>query len=392
MNYYLITDGAPLANLYQTLTPQGLYNGKSYYLLIVRYFNQTLNYYIFWSSTNNRWEMRLSGLGQIDPNGSFGYYLISSEQTPTSSTNNWVSLGGNQIYWFFVLRNTSVGECNVPTPTPSQTSTQSLPFCAPYTNVTLSGNSLVDIMYDDCCGTRRYVTNVSGSTIINDCVKVNSVLPFTGNSRPAIIRNIQYTGSCSTLSCTPTPTPTNPNLLPILTGLKIEVMYFQLTEYSINSALLTSLGYIPVQIPNTAQYYGLVPHSCMSALFYVYANGINILEANMNNSCCAAGNVCRNDYNYPTMGGSFWNKSRYSSITLDSQQATQIAQTLGNGNTTLTINMVCAKSLTPTDCYGGYTNTQCHNEAEWIRISKSDGTVIFNGGIDTIQNLTINLI
>jgi len=388
---YLISYDVGVGYYSETLTPQGLYNGKSYYLLIVRYFTQTLNYYIFWSSTNNRWEMRLSGLGQIDPNGSYGYYLISNEQTPTSSTNNWVDMTNGSVNRVVILRSTSVGQCNVPTPTPSQTSTQPLPFCAPYTYVTFSGNSLVDIMYDDCCGTRRYVTNVSGSTIINDCVKVNSVLPFTGNSRPAIIRNVQYTGSCSTLSCTPTPTPTGYNLLPVLTGLKIEVMYFNQTEWSINQNLYTSLGYIPVQIPNSAQYYGLVPHSCMSALFYVYANGVNVLEANMNNTCCASGNVCRNDYNYPPFG-SYWDKSRYSSVTFDSQQASQIAQTLGNGNTTLTINMVCAKSLTPTNCYGAYTNTQCHNEAEWIRISKSDGTVIFNGGIDTIQNLTINLI
>jgi hypothetical protein len=210
------------------------------------------------------------------------------------------------LFWFFVLRNTSVGECIIPTPTPTQTQTQPLPFCAPYTKVTLSGNSLSDIMYDDCCGTRRYVTNVSGSTIINDCVKVNSVLPFTGNSRPAIIRNIQYTGSCSTLSCTPTPTPTNPNLLPILTGLKIEVMYFKPQEYSLNSTLLTSLGYVPVLIPNSTQYYGIVPHACLSALFYVYANGINILEANMNNICCSSENLCRNDNNIPPFGGQYW--------------------------------------------------------------------------------------
>ena len=381
---------------YQTLTPQGLYNGKSYYLLIVRYFAQTLNYYIFWSSTNNRWEMRLSGIGQLDPNGAYGYYLNSNEQTPTSLTTNWISLiSPNQNpYSFFIPRKTSTGECNVPTPTPSQTSTQSLPFCAPYTNVTLSGNSLVDIMYDDCCGTRRYVTNVSGSTIINDCVKVNSVLPFTGNSRPAIIRNIQYTGSCSTLSCTPTPTPTNPNLLPILTGLKIEVLYFKPQEFSINQNLLTSLGYIPVLIPNSTQYYGIVPHSCNAAYFYVYTNGIKVLDANMNNNICPQPQFCHplcyDDNNTPPFGSN-WGSSRYSSVTLDSQQALQIAQTINNG-TSITINMVCARATVPNIfCGDNYGNT-CHNEAEWVRISKSDGTVIFNGGIDTIQNLTINLI
>jgi hypothetical protein len=225
--------------------------------------------------------MRLSGIGQLDPNGAYLWYLNSTGSIPISSFSTpWSHGTTSQYYGSIIPVSTDSGECNVPTPTPSQTSTQPLPFCAPYTNVTLSGNSLVDIMYDDCCGTRRYVTNISGNTIINDCVKVNSVLPFTGNSRPAIIRNIQYTGSCSTLSCTPTPTPTGYNLLPILTGLKIEVMYFNPLEWNINQSLATSLGYIPVQIPNSTQYYGLVPHSCLSALFYVYANGINILEAN----------------------------------------------------------------------------------------------------------------
>jgi hypothetical protein len=244
-------------------------------------------------------------------------------------------------------------------------------------------------MYDDCCGTRRYVTNVSGSTIINDCVKVNSVLPFTGNSRPAIIRNIQYTGSCSTLSCTPTPTPTSYKLAQALTGLKIEAIF-------ISALFPTSLptGYEFAPIPNTnpVQYYGFNYHNCNAAWFYAYANGVKVLDVILNNNVNypPPGTLCENFDNRP-----FWDLnpnslSRYSSVILDSQQATQLAS-LSLDQQTISFNLVCAKTLTPHQCNDSYPPDVCHSDITWIRISKSDGTVVFNGGVDTFNTFTINV-
>jgi hypothetical protein len=491
LSYSLIYDG--FSNYFsETLTPQGLYNGKSYYLLIVRYFNQTLNYYIFWSSTNNRWEMRLSGLGQIDPNGSFGYYLISSEQTPTSSTNNWVSLGGNQIYWFFVLRNTSLGECNVPTPTPTQTQTQPLPFCSSQTTISI-GKLGGTINYVDCCGFNRTSTNISpfATIVLDDCVKVGSVVPVS-----AYIINIQYSGSCLATNCpsptptvTPSNTPTNPlklcvqsatftvfysgnvsyttccgtyggggnrvitqfysagtytinqtcvlqdsirtfggasdavignityntnsvcspcqtptptstptstskTLVQALTGLKIEAIFLKPSDAPPNIALPS--GYELSPIPNTfpVAYYGVNSHSCNAAWFYAYANGIKILDVKLNNSPYGgeSGTLCENFNNIPYWIANQASYSRYSSVVLNSQQATQLAS-LSPNQQTISFNLTCSRSLSPTNCdnFNGYASDECHGDITWIRISKPNGTVVFNGGVNSFNLFTINV-
>jgi hypothetical protein len=195
------------------LTPEGLYNGKPYYKVSVL-LNQI--YYIFWSIINNRWEYRLSSIGQVDPNGSYVWYLNSTDFTP-SSTNRWIAgpwinQPGN-LYCGFVVPLTTItttsGVCTNNQPTPTPTSTTPIPFCSPLTVVTMSSTSLqTGLKYEDCCGTVRYITGIvsTSSITINDvCVKVGSVVGW--GDIPAKIINVNYSGSCTASNC-PSPTPT----------------------------------------------------------------------------------------------------------------------------------------------------------------------------------------
>lgn len=239
------------------------------------------------------------------------------------------------------------------------------------------------------------------------CVKKNSIIALQGNVSYITYRDYPCTISpCVTLTPqvtrTPTITPTKtatPTLTrtsnsPIttvecLTGLKIEVMYWAQSEWG----LFHPPGYDLAPIPGTnpVRYYGLEAHSCSSAFFYIRANGVNILNANLNNMRNFGTGICEDAGNIPPWIPSTWSNpsSRYSSIILTAQDAANILQT--SQNNTVTFNSICAKSLTPTDCDAPYASNQCHTDLVWVRISKPDGTVIFNNGMNNVDNYLINV-
>jgi len=277
-------------------------------------------------------------------------------------------------------------------------------------NPSISIPSLISVR--DCCDREFQALLYNGLYNVLQifgvgCIKKNSIIALQGNVSYITYRDYPCTISpCVTLTPqvtrTPTITPTKtttPTLTrtansPIttvecLTGLKIEVMYWAQSEWG----LFHPPGYDLAPIPGTnpVRYYGLEAHSCSSAFFYIRANGVNILNANLNNMRNFGTGICEDSGNIPPWIPSTWSNpsSRYSSIILTAQDATNILQT--SQNSTVTFNSICAKSLAPTDCDAPYASNQCHNDLVWVRISKSNGTVIFNDGMNNVDNYLINV-
>jgi len=84
--------------------------------------------------------------------------------------------------------------------------------------------------------------------------------------------------------------------------------------------------------------------------------------------------VCGDYDNTPTElnSGATWNAfSRYSKITISEEAAKQIARV--SGNSIITFRLICAIQLS------GATCDSCHSNITWIRITNSDGQVVYNG-------------
>ena len=408
----------PSALVTLSVNGSGTYNGKPYYLIFTS--TSGVGTYIIWNSTLNRWEqvegyptnfasaLVLMSLNSANPN-----YPISDSTHPWT----YVSLFLGHIYVGISVFGACAGPTPTPTPTITKTSTPTLTttqnYCAPKSGITFqvttTGTNVTSttINVSDCCGTVYaialpngiYNLGLQGLAVPFSCIKVGSLISAYGG----YVSNITYSGNCSTNCNTPTPTPTKTKtptptvtrtsgqpLGPVdcLTGLKIEAMYWKTSEWN----QFHPAGYDLVPIPNTnpVQYYGLVPHSCASAFYYIRANGVDILDARLNNDLYFGTGIC-NDFNNqpPWIPSTFSGRSRYSTVTLTQQDAINIA--LNSTGNTVTFRAICAKSLYPTDCGAPYASNQCHGDFVWIRITKPDGTVIFSSGLNDFDNYYINI-
>jgi len=128
-------------------------------------------------------------------------------------------------------------------------------------------------------------------------------------------------------------------------------------------------------------------HGCNRALFEIYGNGVYIGDSKINNSYGTGGGetihgtyICQDYYNVPNEleAGGFWTGSpysRYNKIIITSDQAIDISNAGGGGNIVgfslisamLEYGATCDDILDP------------HSNVTWTRISKPDGTVIYNG-------------
>ena len=412
-------------NITLPVSGSGILNGKPYYNLGT-YTDPnfgTGNVWVRWDATvgASQW-ITLFGPNINSANFTYNYFSnsINTNYPISDSTHPWGGSLLSNAYPNFSVVSSVFGTCAGPTPTPTptitKTSTPTLTttqnYCAPKSGITFqvttTGTNVTSttINVSDCCGTVYsyalangiYNLNIVGATLPS-CIKVGSLIAAYGG----VISNINYSGNCSTNCNTPTPTPTKTKtptptvtrtsgqpLGPVdcLTGLKIEAMYWKDSEWT----QFHPAGYDLVPIPNTnpVQYYGLVSHSCGSAFYYIRANGVDILEARLNNDTHYGTGIC-DDFNNqpPWIPSTFTGRSRYSTVTLTQQDAINIANN-GFGNTIM-FNAVCAKSLYPTNCGSPYAVNQCHSDFVWIRMSKPDGTVIFSSGLNDFDSYFINI-
>jgi len=258
-----------------------------------------------------------------------------------------------------------------------------------------------EILYIDCNGVTRYDTILPGATnqycgccveAFNPDVTITIGADCIGGLCPEIstttsTSSTSTTTSSSTSSTTTTTTTFSNNpIINSLVGLKIETIYIDTQE---DLALLPST-YIhpcPTQV-------GV--HNCNRAFFEINANNIYVGDSLLNNSNGIDGKItisgkrtCVDYLNTPApLTGGTWNGtylSRYSEIIITGQQAINIANVNpGNCNiefklisTMLTYNAMCDNESQP------------HQNVTWIRISKPNGTVIYNncpvGNITTIN-------
>ena len=144
---------------------------------------------------------------------------------------------------------------------------------------------------------------------------------------------------------------------------------------------------------------GVENHNCSSALFEYRTGSVVLGEGRLNNNFSpltgaqtASGTYICGDYNNtpsPLTGGVWAGTptSRYSKITISATQAAQIANQ--SGTNTITINTYCAKSLysccsSPAGCNCcSLFNGGCHTNAIFVRITKSDGTLVYAGPAQT---------
>jgi hypothetical protein len=177
---------------------------------------------------------------------------------------------------------------------------------------------------------------------------------------------------------TTTTTSTTTNIVQKLEGLRIETIYLE----SPNDLAKLPPGYVhpcPLQIS---------AHTCDRAFFEITGNDIYIGDSLLNNLGVSpqqgvltqSGKYTCEDYNNtpaPLTGG-IWTghpDSRYSQMTITGQQAVDIAN-VSPGNCTIefklvptmiTYNSICDNVVDP------------HENVTWTRITKPNGTVIYNG-------------
>jgi hypothetical protein len=192
-----------------------------------------------------------------------------------------------------------------------------------------------------------------------------------------LVKGPEITTTTTTTAPPTTTTTTTVSVIQGLEGLKIETLYINQQS---DMALLPN-GYVhpcPSQIS---------AHDCARGFFEVTGNDVYIGDSLMNNSQTSpqpgavtqSGKLaCHDDLNTPAplthgtwLGNPF---SRYSEMTITAQQAIDIANA-NPGNcivefklvpTMVTYNCICDNDTVP------------HDNVTWTRISKPDGTVIYN--------------
>jgi hypothetical protein len=185
------------------------------------------------------------------------------------------------------------------------------------------------------------------------------------------------TTSSSSTSSTTTST-TTVNLVDKLIGLKIETLYIQ------NAS---DLNLIPPAYVHPCPF-EISAHTCDRAFFEVLAGGTYIGDSLMNNmglspqqgAVTQSGLYTCEDYdNTPApLSGGIWAghpDSRYSTMTITQQQANDIAAA-NPGTCLIDFTLVPAMITYNCDCDD---NSVPHENITWTRISKPNGTVIYNG-------------
>lgn len=185
----------------------------------------------------------------------------------------------------------------------------------------------------------------------------------TGQTATNLDKNTEYTVVVTdSVGCTATGKVT-PNVS-ILTGLSIEVMYF---DYA---TTVTTDPYYPRGCAKG--------HGCNRARFMVKANGIDQGIANMNNAGgtnAANGtiddhNLPPGPYNNPSNGDRYWKK------VLSGAEAASVAD--GDGKVTITLVYTATDGSVP------------HSDAIWVRIKKEDGTLLASACVDAFAGYTFD--
>lgn len=187
------------------------------------------------------------------------------------------------------------------------------------------------------------------------------------------------TTTTSTSSTTTTSTTINPEaVIECLEGFTIEAIYMRTVyDYSL----------LPPEYVHPC-YYTIGTHTCNRSLFEVYGNGnVYVGDFRMNNDSGVGGGItahsgneiCRDYNNVPhALTGGYWGGtagSRYDKITLTYQQALDIATATGGG-TMVTFSMIAAMSTYGASCS---SSDGAHSGVTWIRMTKPNGEVIYNG-------------
>lgn len=154
--------------------------------------------------------------------------------------------------------------------------------------------------------------------------------------------------------------PVTPDI-EILSGLKIELMYFGMPTVEETDPYYPRIGAIG-------------SHTCNRARFEVFANAISQGIANLNNAGGTSipdgtiddGNLPPGPYDSPTVNDRYWQK------TFTGEDAEAIAGP--DGKVTFTLG------------WTGIDPTGPHADASWIRITKQDGTVLVSTTVDAFTS------
>jgi len=274
--------------------------------------------------------------------------------------------------------------CNVTiVPNPTTTSTTTFSPIIPTTTTTSSTTIIIPI-------TTTTSTSSSGPTTTTTST-TNSGTTTTTTSTTAA-----PTTTTSTTYGTTTSTTTVANIIVInsLVGLKIETIYMAY-QSDLDKLPPTYIHPCPEQIG---------AHGCNRGFFEVKGNGVYIGDSLMNNGAGVGGefsvsgkHVCEDYNNYPAaLTGGTWTGwigisggSRYSTMTITQQKANDIANAYP-GHCDVQFQLISAM-----DIYNQGIAT-CddliipHENVTWTRISKPDGTVIYNGcPINNIASINI---
>jgi len=238
---------------------------------------------------------------------------------------------------------------------------------------------------------RLTVGCVSKCNTPEPCIEEPCDITIVPNPSTTTTSTTSSSSTTTTSSSSTTTTSTTFPVVPFLQGLKIETLY--MAEQSDLDLLPSSYIHpCPLEI-------GV--HTCNRAFFQVTGNDVYIGDSLMNNGDGVGGTVttsgklvCEDYYNYPAaLTGGTWTGytgdsggSRYSVMTITGQQAIDIAN-VNVGNCNIEFKLIATMTTYNTTCYG---QTVPHENVTWIRISKPDGTVIYNGcPINNILTLNI---
>lgn len=127
-------------------------------------------------------------------------------------------------------------------------------------------------------------------------------------------------------------------------------------------------------------------HSCNSAFFEVFGNGVYIGDSKLNNAGGTGGTlsqsgayICQDYNNTPSyLTGGTWagsSSARYNRIVMTQAQAVAVAAA-GTSGSNIQFSLQAGVTTYNTSCDG---TGSPHSNVTWIRITKSDGTVLYNG-------------
>ena len=257
--------------------------------------------------------------------------------------------------------------CNITiVPNPTTTTTTTFTPFVPTTTTTSSSSTST--------------TTTSSTTLCPGCT-TTSTSSTSSTSTTSTSTSSTSTTSTSSSTTTSTTTVNNSIVIEFLEGLKIETISIR-SQSDLTKLPINYIHPCPSQIG---------AHTCDRGFFEVTGNGVYIGDSLMNNLNEGGPGVqtqsgkftCVDYQNYPAaLTGGTWTGqtvpsggSRYSQMTISSQQAIDIANAYSGHcdiqfelvPTMITYNVTCDVDTLP------------HDNITWTRITKPDGTVIYNG-------------